>query len=273
MTKTFVLGVGAQKAGTTWLHSYLANLPCSNFGFAKEYHVFDALTLADCSGFRQIEEKKAAVSIIDLKKKFRARKKLSFMDNTLNYYAYFESLLQDNGISLTGDITPSYSGLSEDTLSSIQQEFKLRNIDVRVVFLMRDPVMRLQSMVRMSFKRKGKVPILEREISVMKKRLNSPQEQLRGRYDLTIPRLDRVFGDKVFYGFYEDLFNDKTIAKLCEFLEVKYTPADFSKEKNVSRTSNQLGSDDIAYFRQQFSLVYDFCYSRFGRERIEEYWG
>ena len=44
--RTFLLGVGAMKAGTTWLHDYLAASPQCQPGVRKEYHVFDSLDLA-----------------------------------------------------------------------------------------------------------------------------------------------------------------------------------------------------------------------------------
>jgi hypothetical protein len=31
----FLLGVGAQKSGTSWLHDYLAQSPQADFGFVK----------------------------------------------------------------------------------------------------------------------------------------------------------------------------------------------------------------------------------------------
>ena len=40
--KVFILGVGCQKGGTTWLHKQLDKHPNVNMGFTKEYHVFDA---------------------------------------------------------------------------------------------------------------------------------------------------------------------------------------------------------------------------------------
>ena len=46
MTKTFLLGVGCQKGGTTWLYDYLATSPQFKHGHRKEYHVFDAIDLA-----------------------------------------------------------------------------------------------------------------------------------------------------------------------------------------------------------------------------------
>jgi hypothetical protein len=43
MTKIFILGVGAQKGGTTWLHRQLNNNKNIDLGFRKEYHIFDAI--------------------------------------------------------------------------------------------------------------------------------------------------------------------------------------------------------------------------------------
>ena len=44
---TFVLGAGAQKAGTTWLHAYLSHFDDVDFGPIKEYHVWDGLSVPE----------------------------------------------------------------------------------------------------------------------------------------------------------------------------------------------------------------------------------
>ena len=40
--KVFLFGVGAQKAGTSWLHEQLHRRQDADFGFCKEYHILDA---------------------------------------------------------------------------------------------------------------------------------------------------------------------------------------------------------------------------------------
>ena len=50
--RTFVLGVGAQKAGTTWLHSYIASNATAHMGFTKEYHIWDAVHSPLCKNFK-----------------------------------------------------------------------------------------------------------------------------------------------------------------------------------------------------------------------------
>ena len=37
----FVLNVGAQKSGTSWLRQTLLKLKFANLGFMKEYHIWD----------------------------------------------------------------------------------------------------------------------------------------------------------------------------------------------------------------------------------------
>jgi hypothetical protein len=43
MQKTFILGVGAQRTGSTWLHSQIAKNPQIHTGLAKEHHVFNVI--------------------------------------------------------------------------------------------------------------------------------------------------------------------------------------------------------------------------------------
>ena len=67
MTKPiFVLGVGAQKAGTTWLHEYLASLPEVDLGFMKEYHVFDQNYVRDTTPGRKKKFENYLDSFLDL---------------------------------------------------------------------------------------------------------------------------------------------------------------------------------------------------------------
>ena len=40
--KKFILGLGAQKAGTSWLYNYFNSRDDFFSGFMKEYHIFDA---------------------------------------------------------------------------------------------------------------------------------------------------------------------------------------------------------------------------------------
>ena len=50
--KTFILGVGAQKAGSTWLFKYLNKLPGAIRPFYKEFHIWNALEIPECQRWK-----------------------------------------------------------------------------------------------------------------------------------------------------------------------------------------------------------------------------
>ena len=94
----FLLGLGAQKAGTAWMHRYLESSPQCDPGFRKEYHVWDAVDLPSGRVARERIEKQGGD---------RAR----FLTDPEHYFDYFTGLL-DGEARLTADITPAYAGLS-----------------------------------------------------------------------------------------------------------------------------------------------------------------
>ena len=118
MGKKFILGVGAQKCGTSWLHSQLVKNTSIDMGFTKEYHVFDSVFCEICNGLRS----DIVESVIEKHRQGKLGKndgtyvnlvkRLSFIDNTENYFDYFDYLyLKNNRTQAVGDITPSYSML------------------------------------------------------------------------------------------------------------------------------------------------------------------
>ena len=141
MSKTFILGVGAQKGGTTWLHRQLNNNSNIDLGFRKEYHVFDAIEDYELmktnnnlkNGFRERRIKK----ILDSHKQDKLGRnlgmenkkgkdrymslELAFIDNVNNYFDFFDYLyLKNDQIDAVGDITPNYALLKTKTFNLIR---------------------------------------------------------------------------------------------------------------------------------------------------------
>jgi hypothetical protein len=50
---------------------------------------------------------------------------------------------------VTGDITPDYAGLNRNILEAIREKFSREGVNVKALILMRDPVERCFSAVRM----------------------------------------------------------------------------------------------------------------------------
>ena len=229
----FLLGLGAQKAGTSWLHAQLNRRRDADFGFLKEYHIHDALTLptAGFSGRR-------GRSLL----KPRTWRRQRFLERPERYYAYFSSLLKHPGIRLTGDITPSYSGLSSNTLQAIQRGFAAQDIPVRPVFLMRDPIERIISSLRMHRRKQGlrdsagEIQALHQLCHERPERIN-----LRSDYGHTLTAMQNSFGLKhCFIGTYEQLFHQDCWAELCRFLGVRYQEPKWEQRVNASRTDTDL---------------------------------
>lgn len=143
----FILGVGAQKGGTSWLYNYIKKNPHANMGYRKEYHIWDAKFKPDY--FRSF----IANPKEDEGEGHKLRRKMQTIDGA--YEEYFKSLIEKD-IYITGDITPSYSGLDAEHYSIIKERIEAAGFSIRVIFLMRDPVARCWSAARMRFRKRKK---------------------------------------------------------------------------------------------------------------------
>ena len=248
----FLLGVGAQKAGTSWLHQQLHTRPDADFGCLKEYHVHDARTIAELKRFRQLHCKP-----LQPRTWVQPRTWLRqwFIHNPKHYADYFQWLLKrprlrGAQIQLTGDITPSYALLSADTLKGINTSFQARGIPVKPVFLMRDPIERLVSSQRMKLRKQG-LRDAATEVATLRKRVTKGRG-LRSDYGQTLDALDQAFGlEHCFVGLFETLFTQPTYTELCRFLEIPYQEPAWGEKVNVSATNTVIPDDLLAEMGRQ----------------------
>jgi len=242
--KIFLLGVGAQKAGTTWLHSQLSHNSNIDFGFRKEYHVFDAFGDQKNAKIkrrlvRHVLEKKKNKSLgINANQKCFYLKLLSFLDNTQNYFDYFDYLyLKNDAVELVGDITPSYALLESNIFEHIKSELEKRDFEVKLVFLMRDPYERIWSNYRMGKRNnslKG-INMTEEDEEGLRMSYQNSGIKRRTEYQRTVEELEKVFSPKnIHYGFYENLFTEEGYGALSSFLGIDLLKPDFDYEVNVS---------------------------------------
>ena len=243
----FLLGVGAQKAGTSWLHQQLQARDDTDFGVLKEYHVHDARTVPALARFRRLE---MSLSRPRSWVQPRSWMRQLFIRQPDLYYDYFAWLLHRprrnrHQVRLTGDITPSYAALSADTFRSIQAEFQQRGMAVKPVFLMRDPIERLISSQRMKQRKLGQRDAAS-EIAALRRRVQKGLG-LRSGYGRTLNNLNESFGlEHCYLGLYETLFQRKSYAELCEFLNLPYAEPAWHQRVNVSATSTVVPDDLLA---------------------------
>jgi hypothetical protein len=281
MKKNFILGVGCQKGGTTWLYSQLCKSRNVDMGFMKEYHIFDALYVPECVSFLNNKIKRmqnVPEGINALRKEKQLIKHLGFYSDTQNYYDYFDSLIYKGGSEVTtvGDITPSYSALPKEALSEIKSEFEARGFKVKVIFLMRDPIERIWSMVRMNRRDKLRANpdlILPDERENIEADFKYRWCEIRTKYEITISNLEAIFdSNDIFYGFYEELFEEQSISNLSSFLDLNEFPIDINHKVNVSEKNDssleldeELGSRIFNHYKE----TYEYCQNRFG---VKELW-
>jgi hypothetical protein len=260
--KTFVLGIGSQKAGTSWLHAYLSAAPNADMGFTKEYHVWDAIRspLADGSRIR--------ITPATLLRRKLWRIAL-FQRWPSLYYRFFAGRLRRSGTTLTGDITPSYASLSPADLREIREGFEARGIRVKIVFLMRDPVERCWSAARMKARRLDRDSGEEASHAILRDFFRSPHYQVRTRYDRVLATIaaSGIPPADVYCGLYEEMFTPPGIERLSRFFDV---PADTTfGERHVfsvrSRSCPPLAlAEEVARF---YADTYAAVAERFPRVR------
>jgi hypothetical protein len=260
-SKTFVLGVGAQKCGTTWLHSYLAGAPNVDVGVVKEYHVWDTIAIPACRRFRVEGSyllnrlRHPFDRVTPVKQRLQRRPEL--------YFDYFAGLLGRNGIEVTADITPAYCGLPVEILSTIREGFAARGISTRAVFLMRDPVDRVWSHFRMLKQREksegreaGFYAGTEAELPHF---AQTEDCRFRTDYPTTIANLRAVFPERdIHFGFYETMFQEPEIERLSRFVGITPRPT-HAKKKVFEGSALGLSASKWEETREVLAPIYRAC--------------
>lgn len=272
--KTFILGLGAQKSGTSWLHDYLDNDEAADFGALKEYHVWDAVTLREMAPFDmrpgQFKNRTLARLIAKLKRtgnegwELRGR----LQDDPEEYFEYFETLLTKPGVHVTGDITPSYAALSAETLARIRDGFAKRGITVQAVFLMRNPVSRAISAAQMNRRKRDwreGVPLIGSFDDAVLRYTASKQHDLRANYERTISSMRKVFPPEQCHIYlYESLFTQEAVAELSQRFSVSYRPDRISRRVyGAAKSGSGVAANTRIALRQALEPTYAFCAQEF----------
>ena len=263
--KTLFVGVGAQKAGTSWLYSYLNRHPQVSMSRIKELHYFDAKYRPDISGMYDKKFRQSYSEFLlrpdwdsgavrqNLVRAQAILDRLAMGAGEITYLDYFASRVKPQH-SVFGEITPSYSILDEVGMRAIRDA----QDDVRVIFLMRDPVDRLWSALRHSGVR------TDDPRETISDQIQRPHHRLRSDYAAAVTTLDKVFPkDRVLHMFYEGLFTDESIGVICGFLGIDPEPADFSQRVNVGRAS-AMPDVFVELAEKELVATYRFCRQRFG---------
>lgn len=180
----FLLCVGAEKTGTTWLHQQFV-------GHQDYYDMGKELNLIQRDDL-----------VPDLVRLTEGRKNIEY---------FFDLVSKINMVS--GDFT-HYEGSTENIFRLIKAGLGKKDIQVVPVYIMRDPIKRAWSSWNMIGG--GDVNMPNAAKFVM-------DNYLSCKYKETVQALDNVF-EKPLYFFYETFFNQENMDKICEELEITNHP-------------------------------------------------
>jgi hypothetical protein len=280
VTKTFLLGVGCQKGGTTWVQQYLSGSPQYAHGYRKEYHVFDAVDLESESQAREriLERAResAAEPVPGDRQAATAAHRLSMYLDPQFYFDYFTGLVHRRPeIRVVADITPTYALLPAERFAQIRRGFARRGIAMLPVFLMRDPVERIWSQVRMHARLSERPQATEADIErSLLSQLLRPAFAPRTEYHHTIEALDQAFApDEIFYGFYESLFTDGEVRRLCGLAGIDFvTPGFDQRVHSTPKGVPGLSDDTTRAVAERYRDVYVAVAARFPEVSLPDLW-
>ncbi|WP_353474956.1 sulfotransferase family protein [Salipiger sp. H15] len=270
--KTFFLGLGGQKCGSTWIQAYLNRQEGSDFGRLGEYQVWEHQLGGVFARY--------SVPVPPLRERLRAGIKTRFgadepaqhlrwrlQADPEAYFDYFAGLLERPGTLRTGDITPSYAALPAETLARIRDGFARRGIAVKAIFSMRDPVDRLRSHLRMEME-KGRLPLAQDNTDPLRAFYASPEAEARSRYDRTLSALEQVFSPADLHlPLFETLFTDAGIAALASFAGVPAERGSGTTKVNARSTGSKVPEALAAEIAAHYAPVYAAVYARLPNAR------
>ncbi len=238
---TLFFCVGATKAGTSWLHSQLQGHPDCHLRTIKELHYFSLTTEAQFA--RAIKQAKAEAAGVRDKAKTAPLDRLPYMQRRISdledwvqvlqagygaHDRYLDYLTAGAGTRrVVGDVTPAYGLLPPEMLTTMAG----LTADVRFVYLMRDPVDRLWSHVRMNCARANRATFAEASLQMMEDILagNLTPEMdgilRRGDYVAILDKLRMAIpAGQVLSVVYENMFNNGGLDQITGFLGLTPIP-------------------------------------------------
>ena len=245
-TPTLLYGMGATKAGTSWLYRYLHDHPDCAMPAVKEAHYWDTFDADDLEKqlvfyrVRLREMRDAKVDAADAGRGWQVEnldRRINEMKTLVDTLegdrtedaAYFDWLLIGRSDArLVADLTPNYATLSDDAIARMRDAQPAS----KFIFLIRDPLDRLWSHIRMQARRQRQAhEIYEKKSNnILFRMLNRGQETHileRGDYPKIIRKLRRLIPEgRLLIQFTEDLFTPQGLARVCEFLGIRAAKSD-----------------------------------------------
>ena len=253
--------IGAQKAGTTWLHRNLQAHPGIWMPKEKELHYFDEKTknkssLADRLRGERAMDQRWRRQIKRQVGRYRQNFKPQNVAWDLNYFlrsyndGWYASLFKQGRGKVTGEATPDYSIVGRDAVAHVREIMP----SAKIIFMMRNPIERAWSQALMDLRHeKSADDMLEDEL---RRRFANKRSRLLTNYLRTLENWGSFFPEEqIFVGFLEDVhfYPNRLLRRLYAFLEVKTnTEYKVIKRKIHSRDVETMPTRAAAHLAQTY---------------------
>jgi Sulfotransferase family len=268
------IGIGAQKAGTTWLHRNLQAHP-EIYMPRKEVHYFD----------RKIKDRTNPVSRFfgkrDIDVQWRRQVKRtatqflrrpSFKDLAwdFNYYMrpyndrWYGSVFEPKNGKVAGEITPAYSALDRERVAHVHSLVP----DAKIIFMMRNPIERAWSQTVMSFDKVEKGSFSSVSEEELFKKIGRNSTYKLSNYLRTFEHWEAFYPpERFFVGFLEDssFLPRELLQKLYSFLGVDpdFEPP-LTEKKIHSRSAGTMPTKVAVHLAKNFREEISRLEERFG---------
>lgn len=266
------IGIGAQKAGTTWLYQNLRPHPRIWIPW-KELHYFDRkIKLTSGPYSRLFGEDRREYRWDKRDFHWEGTSLRSFPSDLLWLYKYFVrspgddwylSLFEPSGGRVAGEITPSYSALDRDMVARVHA----LTPETKIIFMMRNPIERAWSQAVMRLTNKG-YAVEETSEERFHRRFSRRASQLRTDYLRTLENWGSYFREEqIFVGFLEDasLHPEELLERVYGFLGVdpSFRPPAWGERVN-STSVGEMPTSIAVYLARSYLEDLESLSGRFG---------
>lgn len=283
------LCIGAQKAGTTWLDQQLRAHNSVWLPPMKEVHFFDYV---DRPEFRKWitwhlrttlrRELLKEVNVIEKQKKAVDWNKLEYFSKAITHserfqdewYRHIFSGAPDG--SVAGEITPEYSTISNEGVEHILRLCP----DVKVIYIIRDPIKRAASQLKMNMIRNGdfgkavdnKKKVVT-DIELFYKNLEHYSIKDRGDYETYIPRWDSKLKNNIIYIPFSEISENPidVLQKVFQHIGVEMDGYSGQPAKIVHKGGSfKMPHEIMSALEEKLQSQYDFLKQRFGSDFVDK---
>lgn len=272
----FLFCVGATKAGTSWLYQHLLAHPECHLRTIKELHYFNmavprGFEAALKSNAHNIEVMSHRLSNAVPERVAIVGRKLAdlqdwrevLLKRDVDLPAYRDFLTKDVGAAkVVADMTPAYSLMSVQALANLVKVAA----DTRFIYLIRDPLARLWSHVRMVAARDNSAYDFENAATAQMEAILSGDMAgegagivQRGDYASILPKLAQAIpADRLMVQFQEEMLTQAGVARLSGFLGIGSVAAELGErvhEGKPLRLRDDLRARAVEWLRPQYEFV------------------